>query len=98
MPVMFSCRNALICAIHARTSRYDSRACVRNQCVTRAMAGRTENATSASRQSIQSRTTMMPASVNTSRPTAITPDANRSFRVSTSVVTRVISRPTGLRS
>ena len=98
MPVMFSCRNALIRATRARTCRYDSRACVRNQFVTRAIAGRTEKATSARRQSIQSSTTMMPASVNTSRPTAITPDANRSLRASTSVVTLVISRPTGLRS
>ena len=85
-------------ATRARTCRYESRAFLRNQCVTRAMAGRTEKATSARRQSIQSSTTMMPPSVNTSRPTAITPDAKRSLRVSTSVVTRVINRPTGLRS
>ena len=41
---------------------------------------------------------MMPASVNTSPKTETTPDVNRSLRTSTSVVTRVISRPTGLRS
>ena len=41
---------------------------------------------------------MMPASVKTSPNTVTTPEANRSLRTSTSVVTRVISRPTGLRS
>ena len=41
---------------------------------------------------------MMPTSVNTSPKIVTTPDVNRSFSTSTSVVTRVISRPTGLRS
>ena len=41
---------------------------------------------------------MMPTSVNTSPNTVTTPDVNRSFRTSTSEVTRVIRRPTGLRS
>jgi hypothetical protein len=41
---------------------------------------------------------MMPTSVNTSPKTATTPDENSSFSTSTSLVTRVISRPTGLRS
>ena len=98
MPVTFSCRNALIRAICSRTRRYDSRAFFRNQCVTQAMAGRTAKTTSARRQSIQSSTSMMPASRKTSRNTVTTPEANSSFRVSTSEVTRVISRPTGLRS
>ena len=62
------------------------------------MSGRTENATSASRQSIASSTIMIPTSVNTSPKTETTPEVNRSFSTSTSVVTRVISRPTGLRS
>ena len=62
------------------------------------MSGSTEKATSASRQFIASSTTMMPASVNTSPKTVTTPEVNRSFSTSTSVVTRVISRPTGLRS
>ncbi len=62
------------------------------------MIGRTENATSASRQSIHSITIMMPASRNTSPNTLTTPDVKRSFRTSTSDVTRVIRRPTGLRS
>ena len=98
MPVMFSCRNALIRAICSRTRRYDSRAFMRNQCVTHAIPGSTAKVTRARRQSIHSRTIMMPASMKTSRNTVTTPDVNSSFRVSTSEVTRVISRPTGLRS
>ena len=62
------------------------------------MSGSTENATSASRQSIVSSTIMMPTSVKMSPKTDTTPDVNRSFSASTSVVTRVIRRPTGLRS
>ena len=95
---MFSCRNALIRAIRPRTVRYESRTLRRNHCVTKKMSGSTENATSASRQFIHSITTMMPTSVNTSPKIVTTPDVNRSFSTSTSEVTRVISRPTGLRS
>ena len=62
------------------------------------MSGRTEKATSASRQSITISTIMMPSSVKTSPKIDTTPAVNRSLRTSTSVVTRVISRPTGLRS
>ncbi len=83
-------------AIHVRTVRYDSRTLRRNHCAIRTMSGRTVNATSASRQSIQSITTMMPSSVNTSLKMVTTPDVNRSFSTSTSEVTRVMSRPTGL--
>ena len=39
-------------AIQARTVRYDSRTLRRNHCVTTRISGSTENATSASRQSI----------------------------------------------
>ena len=98
MPVMFSCRAALIFAIQPRTARYAARALRRNHCVTSAMNGSTANATSASRQFIQSRTAMMPTSITMSRKTEMTPEANRSFRASTSVVTRVMRRPTGWRS
>ena len=62
------------------------------------MSGSTEKATSASRQSIHTSTAMMPTSVNTSPNTDTTPAVNSSFSTSTSLVTRVISRPTGLRS
>ena len=41
---------------------------------------------------------MIPASVNTSPKMETTPDVNMSLMASTSLVTRVISRPTGLRS
>ena len=98
MPVMCSCRKALIRAIQIRTVRYDSRTLRRNHCVTSTISGSTENATSASRQSIMTSTIMMPASVKMSPKIDTTPDVNRSFSTSTSVVTRVISRPTGLRS
>ena len=39
-------------AIHSRTVRYDSRTLRRNHCVTSTISGSTENASSASRQSI----------------------------------------------
>ena len=88
----------MIRAIQPRTRRYESRTLRRNHCVTRPISGSTENATSASRQFIQNIMTMMPTSVNRSPNTVTTPDVNRSFSTSTSEVTRVISRPTGLRS
>ena len=80
-------------AIQVRTVRYDSRTFRRNHCVMTTISGSTENATSASRQSIQISTPMMPTSVNRSPNTDTTPDVNSSFSTSTSVVTRVISRP-----
>ena len=85
-------------AIQPRTTRYDSRTFRRNQFVMSAMIGSTAKATSASRQFIDSITIMIPASVKTSPKIDTTPDVNRSFITSTSDVTRVISRPTGLRS
>ena len=98
IPVMFSCRNALIFAIHVRTFRYESRTLRRNHWVMTTMSGSTEKATSARRQSMISSTIMMPTSVKTSPNTDTTPEVKRSLSTSTSVVTRVISRPTGLRS
>jgi hypothetical protein len=62
------------------------------------MSGSTANDTSASRQFIVSITIMIPARVNTSPKMETTPEVNRSLMTSTSVVTRVIRRPTGLRS
>ena len=61
-----------------------------------AAARRTRPAPAAS--SSTSITPMMPTSVNTSPKIVTTPDVNRSLSTSTSDVTRVISRPTGLRS
>ena len=43
-------------------------------------------------------TIMIPASVKMSPKTATTPAVKSSLSTSTSLVTRVISRPTGLRS
>jgi len=85
-------------AMRPRTTRYDSRTCCRNHCVTRAISGSTENATSASRQFMPIMIPMMPRSVNTSPKIVTPPDVNRSFSASMSDVTRVMSRPTGLRS
>ena len=85
-------------AIHARTVRYDSRTFTRNHCVTTAISGSTTKLASASRQSIPSITIMIPASVKMSPNTATTPAVNSSLSTSTSLVTRVISRPTGFRS
>ena len=81
-------------ATQPRTRRYDSRTWRRNHCVTSTISGSTENVTSASRQSIHSTTPTMPASMNASPNTATTPAEKRSLRASTSLVTRVISRPT----
>ena len=61
-------------------------------------SGMTEKVTSASRQSMASIMPMMARSVNTSPKRVTTPEEKSSFSVSTSDVTRVISRPTGLRS
>ena len=88
----------MIRAIRPRTTRYDSRTLLRNHCVTSTMSGSTEKATRASRQFIHIIVAMIPTSVNTSPNTVTTPDVNRSLSTSTSEVTRVISRPTGLRS
>ena len=54
--------------------------------------------TSASRQSIHSMIATTPASVTTSATTAKSPLVNASLTASTSLSTRVISRPTGVRS
>ena len=61
-------------------------------------SGMTANVTSASRTSIASIIPMIATRVKTSPKIVTTPDENSSFSVSTSDVTRVISRPTGLRS
>ena len=61
-------------------------------------SGMTANVTSASRTSIASIIPMIATRVKASPKIVTTPDENSSFSVSTSEVTRVISRPTGLRS
>ena len=77
MPVMFSCRNALMRAIQPRTTRYDSRTLRRNHCVTRTMSGSTAKADERQLPVHRSITIMMPASVNTSPKIATTPDGEQ---------------------
>ena len=60
--------------------------------------GITAKVTRASRTSIASIMPMIAMRVNTSPKIVTTPEENSSFSVSTSEVTRVISRPTGFRS
>ena len=85
-------------AIRSRTFLYDSRTLCRNHCASARMSGSTEKVNNASRQSIQISVIMMPINMNRSPNAATTPDVKRSLMTSTSVVTRVMSRPTGLRS
>ncbi len=73
MPVMFSCRKALMRAIHLRTSRKEVRDPRRNQLVTTKKSGITEKVTRARRQFIHTMTPMIPNSVNRSPNTVTTP-------------------------
>ena len=98
IPVMFSCRKALMRAIHLRTSRKEVRDPRRNQFVTTKKSGITAKVTRARRQFIHTMTPMIPNSVNRSPNTVTTPEVKSSFTASTSVVTRVIRRPTGFLS
>ena len=66
--------------------------------VTTKKSGSTEKVTRASRQFRASITPMIPKSVKRSPNTVTTPEVKSSFTASTSVVTRVMSRPTGFRS
>ena len=98
MPVRFSLRNAFMRASRVRTSRNERRTRARNVSDTMKMRGSTENATPSSSALSRHIAIRIPASVNTSPSIATTPAASSSFRTSTSLVTRVMSRPTGLRS
>ena len=62
------------------------------------ISGSTAKVISARRQSILSMMTTIPASTKMSSKIATTPEVNISLSASTSVVTRVTRRPTGLRS
>ena len=62
------------------------------------MSGSTAKVISASRQFMFSMMTRMPSSTKMSSKMETTPAVNISFSASTSLVTRVTSRPTGLRS
>ena len=79
-------------------SRKASRTRRRKTRASRYTSGITAKATSARRQSATSMSTMIATRVNRSPKTVTTPEEKSSFSVSTSEVTRVISRPTGFRS
>ena len=97
-PVIRSCRKALMRASRILMSRYASRTFFRKSHAAMNTRGRTANVTRASRQSMTSMAIMMKATVNTSPKIVTTPEVNISFRTSTSLVSRVIRRPTGFRS
>ena len=85
-------------ATHLRVSRKLSRAPRRNQSVTPKKRGSTAKVTRARRQSRASITPMIPKRVKRSPKTVTRPEVKSSFTASTSLVTRVMSRPTGWRS
>ncbi len=95
---MCSWRNAFTRAIFTRTSRYVSRAPFRNQFVTQSIGRRIANVIAASVASRAKRIATIPPSTATSPRSATKPDVKSSFKASTSVVRRVMSRPTGVRS
>ena len=98
MPLTCSCRNALIRAIAVRIRRLASRTRFRKKYVSRIMNGSGEKVASASIACHLNKTTAIANSSTKSFNIATTPEANRSFSASTSVVERVTSRPIGLRS
>ncbi len=85
-------------AIAMRIRRYDSRTLSRKILVANTISGSTAKVMSASFQFILSMMPTIPASTNTSSKMDTTPEVNISFNASTSVVTRVTSRPTGFLS
>ena len=96
MPVMRSCRYALMRAIQMRTSRYVSRTLraepLRDQPDQRQHGERDEREPPVEPDHHRHDPDQREQSPNTDT----TPDVNSSLRTSTSVVTRVISRPTGI--
>ena len=98
IPEMCSWRNAFTRAILTRTSRYVSRAPLRNQFVTQSIGTRIPNVMAASAGFSTKRMTTIPVRTTTSPSSATKPDVKSSFRASTSVVRRVMRRPTGVRS
>ena len=82
-------------ATQRRTSRKVAREPARNQFVTTKKSGITEKVTRASFQFMATITPMIPKSVKRSPNTVTTPEVKSSLTASTSVVTRVMSRPTG---
>ena len=97
MPDRCSWRNALRRATAVRTSRKLTRARLLNQSVSRKSSGRMAKVASARRTSSATSTAAMPASSRTSPTIETMPAVNSSLSASTSVVTRVTRRPTGVR-
>ena len=85
-------------ARRTRMSRYVFRTPFRNSPDTMTTNGMTANDASARRQSMMSIATLIATSVKRSPRPETTPAVNSSFRVSTSEVTRVMSRPAGFLS
>ena len=88
----------MIRASRMRMARKDSRMIRRMYEVTKSSSGIETNVTSARRQSRSSSTMDTPINRKMSPKIATTPCVTISVRASTSLVIRVISRPTGLRS
>ncbi len=95
---MFSCRKALMRAIRVRMARYASRSRRRKKTVTAASTGTTARVIRASDGAIASRIARIETSLTTSMRTVTTSMEKNSFSDSTSVVTRVMRRPTGFAS
>ena len=98
MPEMCSCRNAFRRAILVRISRKASRTKRRKTAAIANSTGAEPIENSASRQSMPKIATRMTPRRMTSPTRLTSPDANISFSASMSLVRRVISRPTGVRS
>src|SRR5208282_5528679 len=98
IPETASCKYALIRAIAVRIRRYESRTLSRKILVAYTISGSIAKVMSASFQFIFIMIAIMPASTKTSSKMETTPAVNISFSASTSVVTRVTSRPTGFLS
>ena len=96
MPLICSCRNALIRAMAVRMRRFALRTLFRKKYVKRTMNGSGERVTKAKKGCHLNKTAAMEKSRTKSFSMATTPEAKRSFKASTSVVARVTRRPTGL--
>jgi len=97
-PENVSCMIPVRRATRSRVARKPRRALRRNATLARITNGSTAYARSESFQSIQKSTTVMPTIVTMSATIESRPAVSKSFSVSTSDVSRVTVRPTGVRS
>ena len=98
MPNRCSCANPFIAASRTRIWRNEVRIARRAYSTITNSSGRVVNVIRASRTSIASKITMITAALITSPMIVIAPCENISLRLSMSLVIRVMSRPTGMRS